>query len=436
MSDTVVTIAADLLVANLVPTQGSGGGSGDATSFYGVALDGATASDGEMYIRSGAQMVHRLLAVGDIPDISATYATHAALTGTGYWKSAGSFPPTFVSGVPWADLTGVSTATPTFAAVSTTGNLVVGGNLTVNGTTFTANSTVVDLADRIVHLNASTGIVPVPASPVGFSADRGSADGVTKRDMASLLWDEGNSRFVFAWNTAGGDSAIGADLAVKFAGAIVSGLTASRYVVTDPSKNLTSQQGIPLADLLNAGGAAGDVIYYDGANWVRLAKGTNGQALIIGASAPAWGTDFVDRTLTTTGTYKQTGTANASLTVSDKNAQYIIDADLTTTDATTTTIYSFTPPSDGVVRLYITIVADKSDGSSGYGCDMLAQYRVSGGTVTAIQDGAPINILGTLAVGTISTDTNGGLIRIRVTGIPGTVRWACFGTIVQRTTAA
>lgn len=38
--------------------------------------------------------------------------------------------------------------------------------------------------------------------------------------------------------------------------------------------------------------AAGDVIYFDGTNWVRLAKGTAGQVLTMnaGATAPEWQT--------------------------------------------------------------------------------------------------------------------------------------------------
>ena len=37
--------------------------------------------------------------------------------------------------------------------------------------------------------------------------------------------------------------------------------------------------------------ARGDILYYNGTDYVRLAKGSNGQVLKMGASDPAWGAD-------------------------------------------------------------------------------------------------------------------------------------------------
>lgn len=68
----------------------------------------------------------------------------------------------------------------------------------------------------------------------------------------------------------------------------LSGLTASRYVVSDGSKRLISQTGIPLADLLNAGGAAGDIIYWNGTNWVKLAIGATDRVLTVAGGLPSW----------------------------------------------------------------------------------------------------------------------------------------------------
>lgn len=75
-----------------------------------------------------------------------------------------------------------------------------------------------------------------------------------------------------------------------FSALTISGLTASRYVVTDASKVLTSQLGVPLADLLNSGGATGDVLYWNGTAWTRLAAGTSGYVLTAAGAgvAPAW----------------------------------------------------------------------------------------------------------------------------------------------------
>lgn len=68
----------------------------------------------------------------------------------------------------------------------------------------------------------------------------------------------------------------------------LSGLTASRYVVTDGSKKLASQTGLPLADLLNAGGATGDIAYWNGTNWVRLAIGATDRLLTVASGLPSW----------------------------------------------------------------------------------------------------------------------------------------------------
>ena len=42
-------------------------------------------------------------------------------------------------------------------------------------------------------------------------------------------------------------------------------------------------------------------MYYNGTNYVRLAKGTTGQVLTQGASAPAWAADSTDVTGTAVG---------------------------------------------------------------------------------------------------------------------------------------
>lgn len=43
-------------------------------------------------------------------------------------------------------------------------------------------------------------------------------------------------------------------------------------------------------DLNISGQASGDILYFNGTNWVRLAKGSNGQYLTLTAGIPAWGT--------------------------------------------------------------------------------------------------------------------------------------------------
>ena len=47
---------------------------------------------------------------------------------------------------------------------------------------------------------------------------------------------------------------------------------------------------ITATDLVITNQVAGDILYFNGTNWVRLAKGTEGQILTMGATAPEWQT--------------------------------------------------------------------------------------------------------------------------------------------------
>ena len=67
--------------------------------------------------------------------------------------------------------------------MTASGNVVVQGNLTVNGTTTTVNSNTVAIGDSIMVLNNDeTG---TPSENGGFEIERGTSTNV------SLLWNEG-----------------------------------------------------------------------------------------------------------------------------------------------------------------------------------------------------------------------------------------------------
>lgn len=84
---------------------------------------------------------------------------------------------------------------------------VVYGDLLVLGTSTTVNSTVVDLADRVIHVNSSAAsyptVNPAPTQITGFSVDRGTIAGPAKRDYAGLFWFEPDGYWRFAFNTDG-----------------------------------------------------------------------------------------------------------------------------------------------------------------------------------------------------------------------------------------
>jgi hypothetical protein len=105
--------------------------------------------------------------------------------------------------------------------VDKSGNTVIDGNLTVNGTTTTINSTVVNIADRVIHMNyAPAGTVPVPTQICGFEVERGSIASVY-RDGAGMFWIEGSTLFRVAFNTAADDTNLGANVGLT-AGTITS----------------------------------------------------------------------------------------------------------------------------------------------------------------------------------------------------------------------
>ena len=84
----------------------------------------------------------------------------------------------------------------TAATVTASGNMIVGGNLTVQGTTTSVNSTTVEITDNILVLNkdATSGVLDA-----GIKIERGS-DGDKQ-----FIWDETNDR----WSTQGEDLAAG-----------------------------------------------------------------------------------------------------------------------------------------------------------------------------------------------------------------------------------
>ena len=101
------------------------------------------------------------------------------------------------------------------------GSLTVTGDLTVQGTTTTINSTVVDIKDRVIHMNHDTGTATtVPALMTGFSIHRGAVAG-TSRSHAAMVWvndsavvdaASGTGYFILCSNSLGDDSTVGAPL--------------------------------------------------------------------------------------------------------------------------------------------------------------------------------------------------------------------------------
>lgn len=121
-----------------------------------------------------------------------------------------------------------------------------------------------------------------------------------------------------------------------------------------------------------------------------------------------------------------TGKALFAGVVSDAN-QTQGNGTVQTTDATTTTIASFTPPDNSVVQVRARISARKSDGTLGSGTVLVATFRIASGSVTQLGSTAALttgqNDAGASSW-TFTLDTNGTIVRIRGTGaVATTVNW-------------
>jgi len=83
---------------------------------------------------------------------------------------------------------------PAMSFPTTTGKVVITGNLEVQGTTTTVDSTTVDIVGRLLHANWSdpsiSPNVAVPSQITGYSVHRGNISGVG-RDGAAWIWTEG-----------------------------------------------------------------------------------------------------------------------------------------------------------------------------------------------------------------------------------------------------
>ena len=157
------------------------------------------------------------------------------------------------------------------------GDLTVTGDLTVDGTTTSIKSTILDVADRVIHVNDSEGADdPVPADIAGVAVHRGAVAGVD-RDHAGWVWDEAGATWRAAWNTGGDDATVGAPIAIATGtiSASTGGVVASTGLVRLPNNT-----GIYARNAADSGDVV--LVRLDGSNNVYV--GTNSPGLYLDAS--------------------------------------------------------------------------------------------------------------------------------------------------------
>lgn len=176
-------------------------------------------------------------------------------------------------------------------AITTSGNIIIGGNLTVNGTTTTVNSNTVEIGDSIILLNRDeTGTASQDA---GIEIERGTDTNV------SLLWDETLDRWtvgtgIFVAGTFIGNLTGNADTVTTNANLTgdVTSIGNSTSIASGVIVNSDINNSAAIAysklnlnnSIVNADIASGANIAVD-----KLASGTYGQVLQVGASGVIWG---------------------------------------------------------------------------------------------------------------------------------------------------
>lgn len=229
------------------------------------------------------------------------------------------------------DLLNTTATTVNFAGAATTlnignasGTVTIAGNLTVEGTTTTINSTVITVDD----INFILGDI---ASPSDSTANGG---GLTLKGLTDKTWNWVSS--TSAW-TSSEHIDLAAGKVLKVAGTQV--LSAAQY--TGNSATTTTATNV-------TGGAAGSIVYQTGSGATStLALGTTGYSLLAGASAPVWTKQKHSETLSTSSvSYAIThGLATADLVVSvyEVASGEVVYADIVNTSSTSTISFSSAP---------------------------------------------------------------------------------------------
>ena len=170
----------------------------------------------------------------------------------------------------------------------TSGDVTVGGNLTVSGTTTSVNSTNTTIADTLVVLQS--GLTGANPNDVGHIYERG-----TDGDNGFLGWDQSTDRFIAATTTADGSTA--GDLTLTAAGfeagaITATGLTASGVVsfgtLTDSGETIAITKFVDEAD--GIGSNDNDTTIPTSAAVIDYVENNGGDGLLIRATVTSGAT--------------------------------------------------------------------------------------------------------------------------------------------------
>jgi len=330
----LTAIAALTGTAGFLKTNGSSTWSVD-TNTYLTSSTGVTTVNGASGAISNVALTTSTLAQFAATTSSQLAGVLSDETGTGYVVFNTS--PSFV--------TSITTSSSTFSIANTTattlniggdatqinvgnasGTVTIAGNLTVNGTTTTINSTVLSVND--------INIILADENTTDAGADGG---GITLKGATDKTWNWVDA--TDAW-TSSEHINLASGKVLKIAGTEV--LSVSQY--TGNANTATTATNV-------TGGAAGSIVYQTGSGTTStLALGTTGYQLLAGASAPVWTKTRHYATLSTSATsYTLThGLATADLIVSvyEVSTGEVVYADVVNTSTTTTVSFATAPTAD------------------------------------------------------------------------------------------
>lgn len=339
----LTAIAALTGTAGFLKTNGSGTWSVD-TNTYLTSSTGVSSVNASVGVVTGVAVTSGTLGQFAATTSSALAGVISDETGSGalVFGTSPAITTSLTTGSSSFDLLNTTVATVNFAGAATAVNIgasnsttTIAGDLVVNGTTTTINSTTVTVDD----LNIVLGSVTTPTNTTANGGGITVAGGV-----------DGNKTWNWVSATSSWTSSENLDLAagkvLKIAGTQV--LSATEY--TGNSSTATTATNV-------TGGAAGSIVYQTGsATTSTLGLGTSGHVLTAGASAPVWTKKKHAETLATSATsYALThglGTADISVSVYEVSTGEVVYADVVNTSSTTT-VYFATAPTSNQYRVVI-----------------------------------------------------------------------------------
>jgi len=184
----------------------------------------------------------------------------------------------------WDDTNGQLIDSPlsddgTSVTVGSSRNLVIAGNLTVQGTTTTVDSNTVNIGDAMLSLNADIASDGTPSEDAGIEVERGA--GTNKK----LYWDE----TLDSWR-------VGGQLIIDDVPADSSPATTTRILTEKIHATDTTVQRITVADIGTALNVGSHSVLLDATNRANVAKTSNTYTVTHGLGSKLVNVQVIDAT--------------------------------------------------------------------------------------------------------------------------------------------